>query len=49
MDTLISDLKKIMNSDIDDKDKYMKMLINGFLRERDNEVSFTDHSDELRS
>lgn len=38
METLISDLKKVMNSEIEDKDKYMKMLINGFLRERDSEL-----------
>lgn len=38
METLISDLKKVMNSDIENKDKYMKMLINGFLRERDSEL-----------
>lgn len=38
METLISDLKKVMNSDIDNKDKYIKMLINGFLRERDSEL-----------
>jgi hypothetical protein len=38
METLIDDLKKVMNSEIEDKDKYMKMLINGFLRERDSEL-----------
>ena len=38
METLISDLKKVMNSEIEDKDKYMKMLINGFLTERDSEL-----------
>lgn len=38
METLISNLKKIMNSEIEYKDKYMKMLINGFLRERDSEL-----------
>jgi len=37
METLIEDLKKVMNSEIEDKDKYMQMLINGFLRERDTE------------
>ena len=38
MKTLIEDLKKVMNSEIEDKDKYMKMLINGFLKERDCEL-----------
>jgi hypothetical protein len=38
METLIEDLKKVMNSGIEDKDKYMQMLINGFLRERDTEL-----------
>lgn len=38
MKTLIEDLKKVMNSEIEDKDKYMQMLINGFLRERDTEL-----------
>lgn len=38
METLIEDLKKVMNSEIKDKDKYMKMLINGFLREKDCEL-----------
>ena len=37
MKTLIEDLKKVMNSEIDNKDKYMEMLIKGFLRERDTE------------
>jgi len=37
METLIEDLKKVMNSEIEDKDKYMQMLINGFLRERNTE------------
>ena len=37
MKTLIEDLKKVMNSEIEDKNKYMQMLINGFIIERDNE------------
>jgi hypothetical protein len=37
MKTLIADLKKVMNSDIENKDKYMEMLINGFLREKKTE------------
>lgn len=37
MKTLIEDLKKVMNSDIENKDKYMEMLINGFLREKQTE------------
>ena len=41
METLISDLKKVMNSEIENKEKYMKMLINGFLRERDVELLTT--------
>ena len=38
METLIEDLKKVMNSEIENKEKYMQMLINGFLRERDSEL-----------
>lgn len=38
MKTLIEDLKKVMKSEIENKDKYMEMLINGFLRERDREL-----------
>ena len=38
METLIEDLKKVMNSEIENKEKYMKMLINGFLRERDTKL-----------
>tara|TARA_R110002049_G_scaffold4063_2_gene29312 strand:- start:12867 stop:13151 length:285 start_codon:yes stop_codon:yes gene_type:complete len=38
METLIEDLKKVINSEIDNKDKYIKMLINGFLIERDSEL-----------
>ena len=37
MKTLIKDLKKVLASDIEDKDKYCEKLINGFLRERENE------------
>ena len=37
MKTLIEDLKKVITSDIEDKDKYCEKLINGFLRERDSE------------
>lgn len=37
METLIEDLKKVMNSEIENKEKYMKMLINGFLREKQTE------------
>jgi len=37
MKTLIEDLKKVITSDIEDKDKYCEMLINGFLRERETE------------
>ena len=37
MKTLIEDLKKVLTSDIEDKDKYCEKLINGFLRERENE------------
>ena len=45
MKTLIADLKNVMNSEIKDKDKYMEMLINGFLRERDVEqLTLTDVS-----
>ena len=37
MKTLIEDLKKVLISDIEDKDKYFEKLINGFLREREIE------------
>ncbi len=37
MKTLIEDLKKVMSSDIENKDKYIEMLINGFLREKQTE------------
>ena len=37
MKTLIEDLKKVITSDIVDKDKYCEKLINGFLTERDSE------------
>ena len=37
MKTLIEDLKKVLTSDIEDKDKYCEKLINGFLREREIE------------
>lgn len=45
MKTLIEDLKKVMGSDIENKDKYMEMLINGFLREKQTEqLTLTDVS-----
>ena len=37
MKTLIEDLKKVITSNIEDKDRYCEKLINGFLRERDSE------------
>ena len=37
MKTLIEDLKKVITSNIEDKDKYCEKLINGFLRERETE------------
>ena len=37
MKTLIEDLKKVITSDIEDKDKYCEKLINGFLIERESE------------
>ena len=37
MKTLIEDLKKVINSDTETKDKYMEMLINGFFREKQTE------------
>ena len=40
MKTLIADLKKVMNSDIENKDKYMEMLINGFLRKKDRAITY---------
>ena len=41
MKTLIEDLKKVITSDIVDKDKYCEKLINGFLTERESEQLLT--------